>query len=107
MGLPPNWSSNNFTAPGNPNKFNYTILNHEQLGEHLIVRIKYHTCTNYEGVKVLLYQCCTLNDLIEQKELDPHFSEDKMKHYPLARFEPTPLGWKLAQLCAVNLMGRY
>jgi hypothetical protein len=79
--------SNNAEAPA-PNPKNFEILKqvHRPQGQVLIV--KYPDCTNYEGVKVLVYK--TSKFLGNMSELDPHF--DKGGKSPFARFEPTPAG---------------
>lgn len=46
--------------------------------------------------KRLVFENCTLEDLMEQKLIDPHFSENKNFHSPIARFEPTEKGWENA-----------
>jgi len=84
----------------NPKPDNYKILKLQQIGNHLIIKIKYLDCVNYEGVKVLVFENCKLTDLTKQKLIDPHFSENKKFKSPIARFEPTEKGWKLA----INLM---
>lgn len=84
----------------NPNPANYQIICHKQIGRFLIVEIEYPDCTNYEGKKVLLYENVSFNDLLSQKLIDPHFSENKNYHSPVARFEPTIKGWNMAEsLC--------
>lgn len=69
----------------NPNPYNY-----------LIVLINYPDCKNYEGNKVLLYKDIKIKDLKKQDSIDPHFSNNKLKHSPIARFVPTISGWQMA-----------
>lgn len=83
----------------NPNPANYSILRSKILNNHLVIEIKYHDCTNYEGRKIMLYDDCTLEELIEQKLIDPHFCDNKNYFSPIARFEPTESGWNNA--CAL------
>lgn len=80
----------------NPDPNNYKIIRGYEYNNHLIVEIKYLDCTNYEGRKILFYENCTLLDLMKQKSIDPHFSENKKFHSPTARFEPTEKGWVMA-----------
>lgn len=80
----------------NPNPYNYVIKNDYKQGEYLIILINYPDCTNYEGNKVLLYKNVNLRDLINQKSIDPHFSNNKSKYSPIARFVPTTDGWNMA-----------
>ena len=76
----------------NPDPNNYVILKHEQVGAFLIVKIKYLDCTNYEGVKILVFKT-TIEKLKAQKYIDPHFCENKKFISPIARFVPTTEGW--------------
>lgn len=84
------------TTLPNPNPNNYTILDKVRIGKHLVIKIQYHDCTNYEGVKILLYRNTTLLSLVKQKAIDPHFSNNKKYKSPFARFEPTEEGWETA-----------
>jgi hypothetical protein len=75
---------------------NYEILRHWSHKEkYLVVEIQYRDCENYEGRKVMVFEC-SLQQLKDQKAIDPHFLESKKFHSPIARFEPTPKGWKNA-----------
>lgn len=86
----------------NPNPDNYTVIKYEHIGKHLVVMIKYHDCTNYEGKKILLYKDTNITKLKGQGSIDPHFTNNSRMISPVARFEPTTYGWdmaiKLAQL---------
>lgn len=82
----------------NPNPNNYKILQHKKIGNYLIIKINYLDCTNYEGNKILVFENCRLDELLYQKSIDPHFSENKKFKSPIARFKPTEKGWKLAEL---------
>jgi hypothetical protein len=83
-----------------PKLENYTIIKSEQVGDNLVVFINYKDVTNYEGNKLLVYKNCTIQELIQQELIDPHFSDNKNMLSPIARFEPTDLGWELAILVA-------
>ena len=87
----------------NPDPSRYDILRSEQVGRFLLVMLRYHGCTNYEGVKVSVYCDCTIEQLRAQKSIDPHFAENKQYHSPIARFEPTERGWNMARLLCVAL----
>jgi len=80
----------------NPRPDNYKILKSIQWDRFLIIKIKYLDCTNYEGQKILVYEGYQLKNLLAQKMIDPHFSENKNFISPIARFEPTEKGWKMA-----------
>ena len=83
-----------------PLKENYEILRTEQIENYLIVLIQYKDVDNYEGKKILLYDNCSIEDLIKQELIDPHFAENKEMYSPIARFEPTNKGWDIAiKLC--------
>ena len=84
----------------NPDPKNYTILQAEQQGRFLILKLKYSGCTNYEGTKILVYKDVSLIDLVNQKSIDPHFCNNSKFHSPIARFIPTNEGWNMAEtLC--------
>jgi len=80
----------------NPDPLNFKITKYERVDEHIIIFINYPDCTNYEGNKILVFKNLTLGDLKAQEMIDPHFSESKEFHSPIARFEPTDMGWNLA-----------
>ena len=62
----------------------------------LIILINYPDCINYEGNKILLFENTCLEKLIDQGSIDPHFSDNKSKISPIARFVPTIQGWTMA-----------
>ena len=48
----------------------------------------------------------TKEELIKQGKdvgIDPHFSDNKKYHSPIARFEPTDRGWEMALTLCINL----
>jgi hypothetical protein len=90
----------------NPRPDNYKILNKIQIDRYLIVKIKYLDCTNYEGVKILVYEGWQIKNLLAQKLIDPHFSENKNFISPIARFEPTDKGWSMAIRFANEMSSR-
>ena len=81
---------------GNPNPDKYEIIKSISIGSWLIIEIKYLDCFNYEGKKILVYKDTKLSQLMNQKHIDPHFSENKKFLSPFARFEPTDEGWNSA-----------
>lgn len=85
--------SNSTPLSNNPNPNNYLIVDSKTIKDYLLLKIKYHDCTSYEGKKVLLFKC-SLKDLLKQKSIDPHFSDNKDYISPIARFEPTEQGWE-------------
>jgi len=85
-----------FLDPPNPDPANYEILATKEIYDFLIVKIRYPDCTNYEGKKILVYYGVSMEDLDAQRLIDPHFSDNKNFFSPIARFEPTKRGLKLA-----------
>jgi hypothetical protein len=63
----------------------------------MVVEARYPTCTNYEGVKIIVYKGVTKGDILGADILDPHFSSSKDRPCPIARFEPTKIGMELAK----------
>lgn len=80
----------------NPKADNYEIIKYLEENNHLILDIKYLDCINYEGRKILVFENCTFDDLIKQKLIDPHFSDNKKMKSPIARFVPTEKGLEMA-----------
>lgn len=85
-------------SSGNPDPNNYKLVRAEEAGEYLLLQISYPNCANYEGNKVLVYKGINLIGLVNQKTIDPHFSNNKQFASPIARFVPTEEGWKMAQV---------
>lgn len=96
-----------YTAPlpPNPNPENYEILRSLQMGKYLIVAIKYHDCKNYEGKKIMVYEC-DIKQLVSQQKIDPHFSDNCDYKSPVARFEPTLSGWDMAKVFCAGMAGQ-
>jgi hypothetical protein len=90
----------------NPNPSNYKILQALQVDGFLILKIHYPDCTNFEGQKILVFQDTTAVDLLNQRVIDPHFSQDKKNKSPIARFVPTDDGWGMAQAFVGAMRGR-
>jgi len=86
----------------NPNPTNYKIIRYEEIGSFLILEVQYLDCTNYEGHKIMLYEC-SLKDIMKQKSIDPHFSYNPDYHSPKARFEPTVRGWEMCKLLVYSI----
>lgn len=80
----------------NPDPENFKILSSQTIGNWLIIKVNYPDCTNYEGNKILLYKYVTVEQLIAQGSIDPHFSNNCNFHSPVARFIPTDDGWRMA-----------
>lgn len=92
-----------------PDSFRFEIISFEQIGEFLILEVKYPNCTkcSYEGCKLLVYKEVKIPDLIFWKEIDPHFKDPSVYVFrkdkappPIARFPASDEGRKLARkLC--------
>ncbi len=85
---------------------NFNILETARVGNGLIALVHYPGTTTFEGNKVLVFDNVTPNQLRSAKTLDPHFCE--FKHLPgvfvpIARFENSRKGRKLARICAAAL----
>lgn len=93
---------NNINPLPNPNPNRFKIIkylekcnNYQKSNTYLLVLINYPDCKNYEGNKILLFSNLSIEELKRQDKIDPHFSEIQLS--PIARFEPTLLGWKLGE----------
>lgn len=76
-----------------PKKFNIEKI--AGIGEWVYAEIRYPDCTNYEGLKILVFYKVKIEDIMASKEIDPHFC-DNNHIKPIARFEPSELGKFLA-----------
>lgn len=83
-----------------PTRFNF--VDAKEVGGYLVAKVKYPNCTNYEGIKIMLYRAKLL-DLVKQANIDPHFTDKKNYISPIARFEPTENGWAMAIILAETL----
>lgn len=89
---------------GNPNPNNWKLLQAKEIGSYLILEMQYPDCLNYEGKKILVFEGIKLIDLVNQKLIDPHFfPANKKFKSPIARFEPTPRGWMMAEVFATQM----
>ncbi len=80
----------------NPSPRNFTIMSALQIGEWVVAKINYPNCTNFSGMKLLVFRGITLAELSSQGSIDPHFDENGFA--PFARFEPTEAGHAAALL---------
>lgn len=78
-----------------PNPANFEILKSVERFGNLALYIKYPNCKNYEGNKILVYRRVKMDQIINLKEIDPHFSDDGSLS-PVVRLEPTQRGWIVA-----------
>lgn len=83
----------------NPNPERYGLMDYFSEGHSFAIKLRYEGCTNYEGIKILVFNNTSLSEVIKKNKnkIDPHFSDNKNFISPIARFEPTSFGWTLAQ----------
>ena len=84
----------NESFPAAPNPIRFNILRTRVVYDHVVAEINYPDCNNYEGNKICLFLYTKVEDLMQRKEIDPHFAEDL--NSPFARFKPTQSGWNTA-----------
>ena len=89
----------------NPNPNNWKLISFKEVNDFLILQLEYPDCTNYEGKKILVFHNTTLVELVNQKSIDPHFSNNKTFKSPIARFAPTTEGLKMALSFVQNYKG--
>lgn len=81
----------------NPNPKNFKILRMIELA-NTFVEVFYPDVRNYEGHKILVYYGQVAHDIMNAKELDPHFTNEN-RLSPIARFKPDALGeWFAMQI---------
>jgi len=87
--------------PPTPDCEQYTILDVEKVGEHLVLKVQYRSCSacSYEGTKVLVFLNCTMKQALMWKRIDPHFRAPQKTPAPneapspAARFPASDEGW--------------
>jgi len=98
VGLFGRCSSSSYSIPNsNPDPKKYRILQYLQKNHYLMVIVLYPDCTNFEGLKVMVYEHIhSVEELIQRTngKLDPHFSKEDIS--PVARFKPTNDGIQMA-----------
>lgn len=87
---------------GNPHPRRFRILRAESVGSFTIAEILYPDCRNYEGKKILVFESIGVEKLKALSFIDPHFCDSDEHPSPIARFEPTKKGWRLALTLAKN-----
>lgn len=87
-------TNNTVESLPNPKPDNYKIIKIRSMSPYLLIKIKYLDCTNYEGIKILLFKS-TLTSILKANNglIDPHFCDNSKFISPIARFEPTKEGW--------------
>ncbi len=80
-------STNPAAIAPNLNPGNYNLVKWVNYNNAHVVKAHYHDCTNYEGMKIMVYK----GHYEHISYRDPHFAE--IHNAPIARFEPTEEGW--------------
>jgi len=79
-----------------PDPTKWDLVDCFEHGGFAILKLRYPDCKNHNGMKILVYEAKFV-DLVKQKNLDPHFGDEKENYvYPIARFTPDDKGWKYA-----------
>lgn len=86
---------------GNPDPRKFEIRRSHSERVYAAIEVVFHGVTNYEGRKVIVMRRADLAQALAVGILDPHFSDKGPS--PVARFEPTEFGWKLATSLVVSL----
>jgi hypothetical protein len=107
MGLPifKNCATNYTTCPApapNPDPKRWELRQVFVYPHAYVLVVRYLDCTNFEGLKVMVYQGSVAPD-IQCVALDPHFTEEATSL--IARFQPTEAGIQLACWFAERLKG--
>lgn len=88
-------------AQQTPDASNYEILDAVEVGNHLVLKVKYPNCARcaYEGVKVLVFLGQSCKSAIRWRKIDPHFRDNTKACLitdapgPAARFPASAAGW--------------
>lgn len=104
------YSSTYVTTP-DKTRFEWEMV--EQVGNHLVAKIKYPNCAacSYEGNKIVIFLNCTYQQALRWKEIDPHFAKRDTKRIPTqapppaARFPADAEGWTDAMAYAKSKIG--
>lgn len=88
-------------APTTPDASKYDVVDAQQVGPHLVMKVQYPNCYRcaFEGVKVLVFANTNAMQALKWKRIDPHFRDPKIKSTatdapsPIARFPASEEGW--------------
>jgi hypothetical protein len=90
-----------------PNPDEYTVEEVEQVGSHLVIKVRYPGCEkcDFDRCKVMVYLHVPIKDAMKWRRIDPHFIDPHfrapkagtvLRHEapsPAARFPGSPEGW--------------
>jgi len=82
-----------FQTTPNPIPSKFKILEIEQVNKFVIAKISYYGCSNFEGIKLIVFENSTIKEIESLDIIDPHFFESNKI---IARFRPTEEGKKLS-----------
>lgn len=99
--------------PATPDAQNYEIVEHQQVGTALVLKLQYPNCAkcSYEGTKVCVYENTSVGDALLWRVIDPHFQDGKKPRTkreapgPSARFPGSETGWNDALAYAADVLG--
>lgn len=97
MGLTKRCFTNSYAIAPNPSLSNWGLLDIAEFKNGYVLKVRYFDCTNYEGVKIMVYRGRYTPTCL----LDPHFNPGM--NSPIARFAPTTEGWNMAIKLAKSL----
>ena len=80
-------------APNDPIPSRFRIQHLEQYGNFVIGKVIYPNCTTFDGLKIIVWENVTVDDIYRMDVIDPHFFEDNKI---IARFAPTKNGMHYA-----------
>lgn len=92
MGLSCGFSSckdQKFSGENNNLKY-FELLEVREFDNFTYVKVKFPHCSNYEGIKILIYEGKVEVKLKSLLKLDPHFQKEDFS--PIARFAPSRVG---------------
>lgn len=99
-------------AENSPDKTKFEIEEVEEVGPHLVMKVKYPNCSkcSYEGLKIMVFLNTAIKAVFKWRELDPHFRDDKISKVtaapsPSARFPASQAGWEDALAYAKSKLG--
>ena len=83
-----------------PNPNEYEIEDMVRIGSHVVMRVKYPSCTacSFEGSKIMVLLDVAEREVVRWRRIDPHFRGPEelpptSAPSPAARFPGTDVGW--------------
>lgn len=79
-------------APATPNSSSYVVEEIEEVGAHLVMKVRYPNCAScsYEGNKVMVFLDVCALDAVRWKAIDPHFRDRRDGRAPKSPSAPSP-----------------